>query len=149
MALIELALRQARRSRCRYRVGAVLASGSRVLAASPNVRRNNPMVDFLHATFHAEEAVLRQASGSKGRRTLYVARVDAAGRPALARPCRRCQDALFAAGVTRVHYTTSVGTVDSVKLSGAPAGPQHWRTRPLHVPLQDGWPGSAAWSPGL
>jgi tRNA(Arg) A34 adenosine deaminase TadA len=116
MALIELAIRQALRSRCRYRVGAVLVAGNRVLAWSPNLRRNNPMIDFRHATFHAEEAVLRRARRTT-RTVIYVARVNRAGVPVLARPCPRCQQALTAAGVARAHYTTGETALSAERLA--------------------------------
>ena len=113
--MIRLALRQAQRSQCRYRVGAILAVGNRVLAASPNLRRNNPAVTFTAATFHAEEAVLRRTSRTVGA-TLYVARVDATDLPRLAKPCLRCQQALKDSGITRVHYTVDAETVDVMDL---------------------------------
>ncbi|WP_443078932.1 hypothetical protein [Streptomyces sp. NBC_01497] len=106
MAPIDLAIRQALRSRCRYRMGAVLMAGNRVLAWSPNLPRNNPVVDFQHATFHAEEVVLRRARRTRGA-VVYVARVNRTGTTLLARPCPRCQQALAVAGVTHAYYTTS------------------------------------------
>ncbi|MFF7242095.1 deaminase [Streptomyces collinus] len=115
LAMINLALRQARRSGCRQRVGAVLTLGNRVLAASPNRRRNDPSVTFAHATFHAEEAVLRRTARTTGT-TLYVARVDAADIPRLAKPCQRCEKALVEAGVARVHYTAEAQSVQVLKL---------------------------------
>ncbi|MFE3863696.1 hypothetical protein ACFXPT_25090 [Streptomyces goshikiensis] len=108
--MIDLALKQALRSQCRHRVGAVLTAGRRVVAASPNLRRNDPAITFRHATFHAEEAVLRRAARTV-RSTAYVARVDANGAPRLAKPCPRCQIALLAAGISRVHYTIDSNTV--------------------------------------
>ncbi|WP_082526241.1 hypothetical protein [Kitasatospora sp. MBT63] len=115
-ALIELALRQALRSRCRYRVGAVLGAGNRVLAASPNLRRNNPVVDFRHATFHAEEAVLRRSRPLPGS-VLYIARVSRAEIPAIARPCPRCQRNLAAAGITRAYYTAGPDLVQMIDIA--------------------------------
>ncbi|MFE4653893.1 deaminase [Streptomyces sp. NPDC056707] len=114
--MIDLALKQAPRSQCRQRVGAVLTAGTRIIAASPNRRRNDPAVTFLHATFHAEEAVLRRAART-ARSTIYVARVDAAGAARLAKPCPRCQIALIAAGVSRVHYTVDPHTVETLNLA--------------------------------
>ncbi|MEU6285068.1 hypothetical protein [Streptomyces sp. NPDC047028] len=118
MAPIDLAIRQAMRSRCRYRMAAVLVAGNRVLAWSPNLRRNNPMIDFRHATFHAEEAVLRRARHTAGA-VIYIARVNLAGSPLLARPCPRCQQALAIAGVTRAHYTTGATTVGTLVIAGS------------------------------
>ncbi|MET7458627.1 hypothetical protein ABZT03_43890 [Streptomyces sp. NPDC005574] len=114
--MIELALKQALRSQCRHRVGAVLAAGTRVVAASPNRRRNNPTVTFLHATFHAEEAVLRRAVRTAGS-TVYVARVNAAGDAQLAKPCPRCQIALIIAGVSRVRYTVNPNVVETINFA--------------------------------
>jgi hypothetical protein len=116
VALIDLAVRQALGSACRSRMGAVLVAGNRVLAAAPNLRRNNPMVDFRHATFHAEEAVLRRARSATAGAEVFVARVNWLGTPMLARPCPRCQQALAAAGVSRAHYTTGTGTIGTMTI---------------------------------
>ncbi len=107
---IEIALRQALNSQCRYKMGAVLASGSRIFAAAPNKRRNSPTIDFRHSTFHAEEAVVRKVRRTSGRE-IYVARVDASAHPALARPCRRCLTMLARAGIVRAYYTVSSDTI--------------------------------------
>lgn len=114
-SMIGIAERQALRSQCRYKVGAVLVSGSRVLAASPNLYRNSPLIDFRHATFHAEEAVLRRVAKASGA-VAYVARIDSYGAARIARPCERCQVALAAAGVRRVFFTDNKG-VDSLVLA--------------------------------
>lgn len=113
MPKIDLAIRQALLSGCRQRVGAVLVAGGRVLAASPNLRRNDPTVDCRHATFHAEEAVLRRVSKATGA-VLYVARVSASGAPALARPCDRCKATLISAGVRCAYYTLEDGAVGKI-----------------------------------
>ncbi|MFJ8390944.1 hypothetical protein ACIQ9Q_42060 [Streptomyces sp. NPDC094438] len=105
---LNLALKQAARSRCRYRVGAVLVKGRRVLAHSSNRYRNSPGIDFKHATFHAEEALLRRVCPPRGS-VVYVARINWAGAPMFARPCTRCQDTLAAHGVTLARYTTPTG----------------------------------------
>ncbi|WP_176711525.1 hypothetical protein [Streptomyces sp. PTY087I2] len=105
---IDLAIKEAAKSLCRHKVGAVLIKGSRVLAMSSNRYRNSPGVDFMNATFHAEEVVLRRFTPARGA-TIYVARVNRIGETALARPCERCQAALLERGVRRACYTTSTG----------------------------------------
>ncbi|MEU6707878.1 hypothetical protein [Streptomyces wuyuanensis] len=110
LSWMQTALRQAARSDCRFQVGAALVQGNRILAAAPNKRRNSPVIDFRNSTFHAEEAVLRRVRRTAGA-SVYVARVDARLRPAMAKPCPRCQTALREAGVRRVFYTTDSGTV--------------------------------------
>ncbi|MEV6576485.1 hypothetical protein [Streptomyces sp. NPDC051577] len=101
-------MKRAARSQCRYRVGAVLVKGSRVLGQASNLPRNSPWVDFKNATWHAEEALLRRFPAPQGA-VLYVARIDKQGRPALARPCPRCQRVLTAHRVEVVHYTAAAG----------------------------------------
>ncbi|MDX2709785.1 hypothetical protein PV350_44345 [Streptomyces sp. PA03-6a] len=117
--MIDLALRQALSSQCRHKMGAVLAVRNRILAASPNVRRNNPTIDFRHATFHAEESVLRRTANPASA-AIYIARVNFSGIPMLAKPCPRCQKALLAAGIARVFYTVDAATAHSVTLSSIP-----------------------------
>lgn len=110
MSFLDLAVRQASRSACRYRVGAVLAVGRRVLATASNQQRNLPTVDFKHATFHAEEMVLRRTRYAVGA-VVYVARINRAENPMMAAPCLRCQAALRKAGVVKAIYTTPLGAV--------------------------------------
>ncbi|MFE4583459.1 cytidine/deoxycytidylate deaminase family protein [Streptomyces chartreusis] len=111
MSGIKLAIKQAARSQCRHRVGAVLTAGSRVLVASPNLHRNSPTIDYRHATFHAEEATLRRIRNPR-RTVIYVARLSARGLPTLAKPCDRCEEALRLAGVSRAYYTAGPARVE-------------------------------------
>ncbi|WP_420706991.1 hypothetical protein [Streptomyces sp. NRRL F-2664] len=108
---MDLAIRRAAVSPCRHKMGAVLASGRRVLGAHYNVQRNSPVIDFQNATFHAEEAVLRRVRNPSGA-IAYVARVNASGIPMLARPCPRCQKILADAGVAGAYYTTSSDAIE-------------------------------------
>ncbi|MGW2207542.1 cytidine deaminase [Streptomyces sp. NPDC001774] len=115
--LLQRAMREAQRSQCRYRVGALLVAGSRILSCSPNVPRNRPTIDFRHATFHAEEAALRRVRNATGL-TIYIVRINAAGESVLARPCGRCQHALAAAGVSRALYSTDTPAVGCLYFRG-------------------------------
>ncbi|WP_415926071.1 hypothetical protein [Streptomyces sp. AK02-04a] len=114
MNLIHLAIRQAIKSQCRHKMGAVLVAGSRVVTASPNKYRNSPLIDHQNSTFHAEDAALRRARGAPVS-MVFVARVNAERVPILARPCPRCVVKLARAGVMRAYYTagpTSVGVLE-------------------------------------
>ncbi|MEU5306887.1 hypothetical protein ACH4YO_41455 [Streptomyces noursei] len=86
----------------------MLVKGSRVLAHACNRYRNSPGIDFRHATFHAEEVLLRRARHPRGA-VVYVARVNSTGAPCMARPCARCQTVLVTSGIIRAHYTTPAG----------------------------------------
>ncbi|MEU2717699.1 hypothetical protein [Streptomyces sp. NPDC007205] len=115
MSLIHLAIRQALKSECRHKVGAVLAAGSRVVAASPNKYRNSPLIDHRNSTFHAEDAALRRARGAPVS-MVFVARVNAARVPMLARPCPRCIVKLARAGVMRAYYTAGPTIIEVLEI---------------------------------
>ena len=135
MALVDLAVRQALKSRCRHRVGAVVVIGNRVLAFSPNLRRNDPTTDFQHATFHAEEAALRRLR-NPARAEIWIARVTRTDQPALARPCPRCQHALTTAGITHAHYTTGPHTTETLHLGPHNTPLPHHPRDPRLLPAQ-------------
>lgn len=115
MSLINLAIRQAARSQCRYKVGAVLAAGSRVIVAACNKQRNSPLIDHRNSTFHAEEAALRRVRASAVT-TVYVARVNASGVPMLARPCPNCVTKLARAGISKAYYTVERGVIGEMSI---------------------------------
>ncbi|WP_367141188.1 MULTISPECIES: hypothetical protein [Streptomyces] len=105
---LRIALKEAARSECRFKVGAVLAKGGRVLGRSCNRRRNSARTDYRHATFHAEEVLMRSTVAPRGA-VVYVARVSSTGAPLLARPCLRCQRLLVSRGIALALYTTETG----------------------------------------
>lgn len=109
--LVEQAIRVAATSQHKkWKLGVVLTRGSTFLSSAPNKFRNNPWINPLHATEHAEMATIRKSlNGTRGT-TIYVARVDKDGIPRLARPCHRCMKQLYLAGVREVVYTTNDGS---------------------------------------
>ncbi|MEU0663734.1 deaminase [Streptomyces lavendulocolor] len=115
MSLINLAIRQAAQSQCRYKIGAVLAAGSRVIVTACNKQRNSPLIDHRNSTFHAEEAALRRARTSSVT-TIYVARVNASGLPMMARPCPDCVKKLASAGISRAYYTVSGSVIGEMAI---------------------------------
>jgi tRNA(Arg) A34 adenosine deaminase TadA len=56
---------------------------------------------FLHAEIHA---IVRCRDLSRADK-IFVSRWDSLGRPKLAKPCKVCQSAIKAAGITRIHHT--------------------------------------------
>ncbi|MEW2581050.1 hypothetical protein [Streptomyces syringium] len=106
---LTMALKEAARSDCRFKVGAVLAKGGRVLGRSCNRQRNSALIDGRHATFHAEEVLMRNTAPPRGS-VVYIARLSKTGAPLLARPCPRCQGLLASHGIALARYTTSIGS---------------------------------------
>ncbi|MFB7175131.1 hypothetical protein ACFCYM_30535 [Streptomyces sp. NPDC056254] len=132
LSLIRLAIRQAVRSECRHRVGAVLAAGSRVIAAAPNRQRNSPFIDYQNSTFHAEVAALRRARGAPAT-VVFVARVNAALVPMLARPCPACVRTLSLAGVAKAYYTSGPSTIGVLTLPYQTPGQPRIAKKPRDV----------------
>lgn len=111
---LSLAMKVAEDSDLDSRHGAVVVKGGRVLSLATNKKRNDLNVAFSHEgyqpvlTTHAEVAAMNRISADQLRGAIiYVARVDANGKPLISRPCFRCMDALVEAGVKKVVYTTS------------------------------------------
>jgi deoxycytidylate deaminase len=102
-----MALVQAEKSRyTKWRMGAVLVKGGRVIAAGSNVLRNEPSLAGLpieECSVHAEAAALQKVSKLGG--TMYVARISRSGHQSLARPCKRCRKLLIEAGIRTVVWT--------------------------------------------
>ncbi|MFG2639070.1 deaminase [Streptomyces sp. NPDC048362] len=112
---MRIAVRHALRSQCKFKVGAVIVSGSRVMGASPNIQRNSSLIDYKNATFHAEEAAIRRAPKTMGA-SIFVARIGAQGKTLLAKPCVDCQSVLASFGIKVAYYTTGNGSVGVMKL---------------------------------
>ena len=113
--MVELALKIARRSTYKFRLGAVLAHRREVLSMGWNQMdrthpaqlstydsRRNSWVPGLHAEVHACLGYEQVPRGS----VMWVARVTRAGAPALARSCNLCLAFMDQIGVEKVFYTT-------------------------------------------
>lgn len=108
---LRLALDVAREStHPKWKLGAVLARGARVVASAPNIQKNDPFIleggpgTSVHAEVNALRKMFRQADRAAGT-TLYVARVSRGGEPRLARPCLGCYHQLLNAEVRSICYT--------------------------------------------
>jgi tRNA(Arg) A34 adenosine deaminase TadA len=66
----------------------------------------NPESVCRHAEVHAIQKAIKGAYRDLSRYTLYVARLLASGKTALAKPCTVCQEAIKYYGIGKVEYTT-------------------------------------------
>ena len=99
---IARAIKAARQSRLKVRVGALVVVSGKKAAAAANRERNHPRLGHLDASVHAEIAALKKLGGTARGGTLYVARLGARGRLLPSFPCRRCLPAVEASGVRRI-----------------------------------------------
>lgn len=118
--LIRRAVRVAEQSTYRWKHGAVVAKGNKVLGFAPNKFRNAPGVDEHNVTDHAERATLRELlkvrEDLRGC-TIYIARVDKQNNTQMSRPCVECMWAIIAAGIKEIVYTNELGSYSVEKVN--------------------------------
>ena len=69
---IDMATKIAERSKCRFKIGAVLVYRGKVIS-SPNILLRPAEADnFRHSSLHAEEATLRMCRAPKGRTLVCI-----------------------------------------------------------------------------
>lgn len=103
---LELASQIARRSRCKYKHGAVLVKRGKVIAVSTNIRRNDPeWDDWRICSVHAEEGCLAKVGVWAHGSTMFIARVNVRGVVRDSAPCKRCAGLMARAGVVKVIHT--------------------------------------------
>lgn len=94
----------------KWKLGCIVARGSRVVAAAANIQKNDPFIlaggpgTSVHAEANALKRLVYQADKAEGT-TLYVARVSRKGETRLARPCLGCYYRIVGAGVKSICYT--------------------------------------------
>lgn len=90
--------------------GAVIVKGGSIRSIGQSKKTNDPKIspEGIRCSEHAEIAALRKAGDVSGAK-MFVARTQKSGKTALAKPCDSCMDALKAAGIKTVYYTTEDG----------------------------------------
>jgi cytidine deaminase len=106
--ILAKAVEQAKKSTHRWKMAAVLTKSGRTLNTANNQPKNSPKISGIplnRCSTHAEVAVTRtmDARGS----TVYIARIGRNGEPALAKPCKACQQHMHDIGVKRAVWTIS------------------------------------------
>lgn len=109
--MLLLALKTAKTSDERFKVGAVAVSGGRVIGVACNKGRNHPTIlednDIKsQASICAERRLLTLLGDKAKGSTIYVARTRKDGSFGLSKPCERCKKALNNAGVKKVIYSS-------------------------------------------
>jgi deoxycytidylate deaminase len=95
----------------RYKHGAIIVRGGRIISTGINKVRNHPQVlnnnkeDIIaDAHIHAEVDAIKKVSGLKGAK-IYIARVNRSGQTRLSRPCEFCYDVIVKSGISKIVYT--------------------------------------------
>jgi tRNA(Arg) A34 adenosine deaminase TadA len=111
--LIRRAVNIAMTSTYRWRHGAVVAKGGRVLGFAPNKFRNAPAIDEHNVSDHAERAVIRELLKVRNDLrgcTIYIARINKQNDAMISRPCPDCMAAIIAVGIKEIVYTNELGS---------------------------------------
>lgn len=114
---IRKALKKAEESQHYFQTAALIAKGSRILAAAVNCHKTHPLQEkfkplwqrkYANST-HAElRAIVALPQELLQDATLYVARRLKCGLGGLSRPCAMCRKVIEAAGLKRVVYTSGL-----------------------------------------
>ena len=94
--ILKVARKKAKECDYIYRLGAVVVRGGKILSIASNTRKG-----------HAEVNAIKQASKTEGA-DIYVTRHTPTGM-AMAKPCDNCMEAIKAAGIRRIYYTSRDG----------------------------------------
>jgi tRNA(Arg) A34 adenosine deaminase TadA len=107
---LKLAIRTASTSQERYKHGAVIVKGGRIVSSAVNRMLLDP---FYYAdvadkfSVHAEEAAIARIRDVRGA-VLYVARVNNLGELRMSKPCPMCAGLIEKHGIKRVVWTEDV-----------------------------------------
>jgi deoxycytidylate deaminase len=117
--MIRIASKQAKKSTHRYRLGAVIVKGGRVLSTGYNEIRYSK--ELQKGSIHAEEAAILKLLKAKrlsdlAGSDLYVSRICASGRLGLSRPCSKCMGLIQSVGISKVFYSNDEGGVSRLSL---------------------------------
>lgn len=103
---LEKALEVAKKSKCRYKHGAVVVQKGTIVAIQTNKKIAAPVDNaWRRAHIHAEAAAVRAAGKHAAGSTVYVARVAADGGPANSKPCKKCEGFMDRYKVAQVVWT--------------------------------------------
>lgn len=101
----------------RYRVGAALYRGSRLISIGFNCDKTHPRQNSIFRWQHAEcNCLLGTRKLDLRNAVLFVVRVTRRGRIRISKPCDDCQEILRAAGVRHVYYINRAGERDYLRL---------------------------------
>lgn len=115
---ISIAAKEASKSTCKFRLGAVAISNGQVISKGFNRTKGGNHKWSLRKgeqTIHAERLALNR-TGSAEIDTLIVVRLAAATGFSMSHPCKSCMSHARRAGIKYIYYTDWNGNVQKVKV---------------------------------
>jgi deoxycytidylate deaminase len=116
MNFLNEAIRQARRSQFKYRLGAVIFSGKNLVSAGFNKAKSHPIIKtWKFGTIHAEiDALLKLPQNLPRNMEILVVRLLSDGSLAMSKPCQMCQQNLIDYGIIRMTWSTTEGLQNGI-----------------------------------
>lgn len=113
------ALYEAENSTYKFRIGAVIFKGSKIISSGRNEIRSNaihPKYKKFLNTLHAEQNALigldwTQLKGC----SILVIRINKNDELTIAKPCKMCMALLDYVGIKKIYYSESDGTIKKLK----------------------------------
>ena len=113
--VVHSALKEAEKSTERYRIGAVIFKGRKIISKAHNELRHNASIHPKYKRFefsvHAEQKAIIQARCNLKRCSILVVSINKRGDFLLAKPCKYCQAYLDEVGIKDIYYTTKTGII--------------------------------------
>lgn len=95
----------------KYRHGAVIVKGGRIISTGINKMKNHPNVFDSNVALikssshvHAEIDAIKKVPDLRGAK-IYIARINKNNQTGLSRPCDNCYKKIISSGITKIIYT--------------------------------------------
>lgn len=116
-----IAIREAHKSKHKYRIGAVIYRRKEIIALSCNkpyrhCARIKKKYKSYPTSIHAEIGAVLKARKDLCGTSILVVRINAAGQLRLAKPCKHCHAYLDYVGIKRVIYSTNEGIMKEMRI---------------------------------
>ena len=107
--LIEHGKRVSTLSKYRFKLGAVIFKGKKIIATGFNKNKTHPKAGqyYKHGSVHAEIDAILHATENVSGTSMLVYRSLASGQPAIAKPCAMCTQVMHEFGIKEVFWTVS------------------------------------------
>ena len=121
--IIKLCLLESEKSNYRFKIGAVVFKGNRILSSGHNEIRSSNIPSkhkLYNNSVHAEQAALLGTDWNKlkGCSILVMRCSKIKGNLSNAKPCPLCQKLLAHIGIRNIYYSNEMGEIVHAKLEG-------------------------------
>ena len=120
--IVEACIKEAKKSEYRFKMGAVIFKGNRIIGKGYNAIRSCSSIDPKYRRFnnalHCELRALlsvKNWKNLKGADMLVIKISKTTGSLSNAKPCYHCQCALQSVGIRNVYFTDVNGTISMIK----------------------------------